>query len=123
MRTIRIRKMLSLLSVSGFLLLSAAGCASLYHTKYTNEKISIGETKESVTRKFGQPYSESMYSENGKTMEKIQYKEILAYGNVLDTWFYFENGKLIRKTQKEEKPSDCHHEHHHKDDNNRQQRK
>lgn len=120
MKTIRIRKMLSLLSVSGFLLLSAAGCASLYHTKYTNEKISIGDTKESVTRKFGRPYSESMYSENGKTMEKIQYKEILAYGNV-DTWFYFENGKLIRKTQKEEKPSDCHHEHHHKDDNNRQQ--
>lgn len=63
-----------------------------------------------------------MHSENGKTMEKIQYKEILAYGNVLDTWFYFEDGKLIRKTQKEEKPSDCHHEHHHKDDNNRQQR-
>ena len=36
----------------------------------------------------------------------MQYKELMAYGYVLNTYFYFEDGKFLKKIQKEERPSE-----------------
>ena len=73
----------------------------MYHTRYVNADISIGMTKEVVVSKYGRPYSEEMFIDEDELMEILSYKEILAYGSMLKTSFFFRDGRLIRKTQEE----------------------
>lgn len=82
------------------------GCGTMYYTKYENKEIQIGESKESILRKFGRPYSEDLINEDGKLTEIFCYKESMPYGYFLVTYFYFQNNKLIKKTQKDYSPSD-----------------
>ena len=84
-----------------FCTLLLGGCRSLYHTRYVNADISIGMTKEVVVSKYGRPYSEEMFIDEDELMEILSYKEILAYGSMLKTSFFFRDGRLIRKTQEE----------------------
>ncbi len=84
-----------------FCTLVLESCGSLYHTQYVNADISIGMTKEVLVSKYGRPYSEEMFVDKDELMEVLSYKEVLAYGNMLKTRFFFRDGRLIRKTQEE----------------------
>lgn len=83
----------------------AGGCKVLYATKYTNDDVYLGISMKKVVKKYGRPYSESLYRENGRRVDVLQYKENMPYGYMLNTYFYFEDGLLVRKDQKEECPS------------------
>lgn len=81
------------------------GCGALYGTKYSNDKISLGDSRKSVVHKFGRPYSSDLMSEDGKELEVLCYKEQMPYGYMLNTYFYFSDGRLVKKIQVDEKPS------------------
>ena len=77
-----------------------------YSTKFSNSDIRLGESKSSILLKYGQPYSQEMLQEDGKTTEILCYKESMAYGNTLKTYFYFQDSLLVKKTQVDTAPSE-----------------
>ena len=87
------------------ILIVSSGCSSYYATIYSNTEIRLGESKESIIEKYGQPYSEDLLSDNNEPTEIFCYKETMAYGYILKTYFYFQNNRLIKKIQKEENPT------------------
>lgn len=89
----------------GLLALLMTGCGGLYHTRYPNSNIRLGESKHSIIEKYGRPYSEELLSEHGVQTEILTYKEGMAYGYRLKTSFYFQNDVLVKKIQSEENPS------------------
>lgn len=93
-----------IISIAIVILISS--CKSLYYTRFVNDNISIGTTKELIIKTYGKPYSENIEYNDGKKLEIVQYKELMAYGYVLNTYFYFEDGKFLKKIQKEERPSE-----------------
>ena len=86
--------------------LCLAGCGSAYYgsTRYKNDDISLGDSKGRVVQKYGKPYSQEIETIDGKTVETIGYKERMRYGYRINTFFVFEDGKLIRKVQQEQRP-------------------
>lgn len=88
-----------------FASLLLVSCGGLYHTSYTNSDVRLGESKESIVAKYGQPYSEELLSEGGKQTEILCYREHMAYGHMLKTYFHFQDGVLVKKTQSDESPS------------------
>lgn len=92
-----------LLSIVATIMMS---CGAMYYTKYENKEIQIGESKESILRKFGRPYSEDLLYEDGKLTEILCYKESMPYGYTLNTYFFFQNNTLIKKTQRDNSPSE-----------------
>lgn len=100
---------LGILSVlSGILL--CASCGSLTKvgtygaTGYSNDDIRLGSSKQVIIEKYGEPYTQEIESVDGKTVETIGYKERMYYGYSINTWFVFEDGKLVRKLQSEDSP-------------------
>ena len=73
-------------------------------TDFSNEDIRLGETKEVIIRKYGKPYTQELEMVDGKTFETIGYKERMNFGYSINTFFIFEDGKLVKKIQEEEKP-------------------
>ena len=73
-------------------------------TEYSNDDISLGATKEAVIKKYGKPYTQELEMVDGKTFETIGYKEMMHFGYSINTFFFFEDGKLVKKIQDEEKP-------------------
>ena len=73
-------------------------------TEFSNDDISLGVTKESVIKKYGKPYTQELEMVDGKTFETIGYKEMMHFGYSINTFFFFEDGKLVKKIQDEEKP-------------------
>lgn len=70
-----------------------------YSTKYRNDAIIIGMTKDELVLKYGNPYSENLYVEDGKISEVLCYKELMSYGYYLFTKFYFADDRLVKKEQ------------------------
>lgn len=87
-------------------LITGCGIQLKYYTQYSNDDISSGMTIEALIEKYGRPYAENLYYENGKKIEVLQYKEIMVYGERLNTFFYFEDGLLFKKTQEEVFPTE-----------------
>ena len=73
-------------------------------TAYSNEDVNIGDSKQSVLEKYGRPYTQELELVDGKTVETLGYKESMHYGYKVNTFFVFEDGKLVKKIQTEEKP-------------------
>jgi len=77
------------------------GCAT---TSRITPKLSLGMTKQEVLRKCGNPLqSGALKRENGKMVETFIYKEKIFFteetsilrGNPLNTYVYFEDGKVV----------------------------
>lgn len=81
-------------------------CSLSYYgtTRYKNDDISLGDSKKLILKKYGRPYSQELELIDGKTIETLGYKEEMSWGYKMNTFFVFEDGKLIRKLQEEEKP-------------------
>ena len=95
--------------VAALVVLCLTSCGSAYYsrfgeTAFSNEEIRIGDTKESIIKRYGKPYSQEMELVDGKTVETLGYKESMLYGYKINTFFVFEDGKLVKKLQSEEKP-------------------
>ena len=73
-------------------------------TFYSNDDVKIGDSKRSILEKYGKPYTQELELVDGKTVETLGYKESMRYGYRVNTFFVFEDGKLIKKIQTEEKP-------------------
>lgn len=73
-------------------------------TKFSNDDIQLGDTKEAIIKKYGKPYSQELELVYGKTIETLGYKESMPYSYKINTYFIFEDGLLIKKIQNEEKP-------------------
>ena len=89
--------------------LCLTSCGSAYYshfgeTVFSNEEIKIGDTKESIIKRYGKPYTQEMELVDGKVVETLGYKESMLYGYNINTYFVFEDGKLVKKLQSEEKP-------------------
>ena len=96
-----------ILSFAALCLTSCGVALSSSHygsTDFSNEDIRLGETKESIISKYGKPYIQELEKVDGKTVETIGYKEHMYYGYSINTFFIFEDGKLVKKVQDEEKP-------------------
>ena len=88
-----------------FLMLS--GCSSYFRTstQFRNEDIKLGVSKAFILEKYGKPFKEELYTEDGDTIEVLCYKEgVYAHRNehMVSTFFVFRNGKLTKKEQTEE---------------------
>lgn len=88
-----------------FLMLS--GCSTYFKTstRFRNEDIKLGVSKAFILEKYGQPFNEELYTEDGDTIEVLCYKERLyanTYAHMVSTFFVFRNGKLAKKEQTEE---------------------
>ncbi len=88
-----------------FLMLS--GCSSYFRTstRFRNEDIKLGVSKAFILEKYGKPFKEELYMEDGDTIEVLCYKEgLYAHRNehMVSTFFVFRNGELIKKEQTEE---------------------
>lgn len=87
-----------------------SSCAFTYRTtKFTPNDMYIGMDKELVLKTFGTPFKSSRYVDQGKNMEILHYKEIvevMAYDYDLTTILLFENSKLIKITQEDERIQD-----------------
>lgn len=102
--TIRRMKMLALTALF-FLMLS--GCSSYFRTstRFRNEDIKLGVSKAFILEKYGKPFKEELYMEDGDTIEVLCYKEgLYAHQNehMVSTFFVFRNEKLAKKEQTEE---------------------
>ena len=80
-------------------------CSTLYYTKYSNTDICIGASKTAIIERYGQPYAEELFKQEGKVIEILCYKELMAYGYMLKTYFHFEDNILVKKTQEDCPPS------------------
>ncbi len=47
-------------------LITGCGIQLKYYTQYSNDDISSGMTIEALIEKYGRPYAENLYYENGK---------------------------------------------------------
>ena len=88
-----------------FLMLS--GCSTYFRTstRFRNEDIKLGVSKAFILEKYGKPFKEELYTEDGDTIEVLCYKEgLYAHQNehMVSTFFVFRNGELIKKEQTEE---------------------
>lgn len=88
-----------------FLMLS--GCSSYFRTstRFRNEDIKLGVSKAFILEKYGKPFNEKLYTEDGDTIEVLCYKEGLYASlneHMVSTFFVFRNGKLERKEQTDE---------------------
>ena len=88
-----------------FLMLS--GCSTYFRTstRFRNEDIKLGVSKAFILEKYGKPFKEELYMEDGDTIEVLCYKEgLYAHQNehMVSTFFVFRNGKLAKKEQTEE---------------------
>ncbi len=66
---------------------------------------SWGLAKRLFWKKYGKPFNEELYTEDGDTIEVLCYKERLyanTYAHMVSTFFVFRNGKLAKKEQTEE---------------------
>ena len=85
-----------------------SGCAifgtTFQPTKYRNDDIRLGVTKESVILRYGKPYMQELEMKDGKIVETIGYKEWKNGGFSVNTYFFFEDGLLVKKTQTEVRP-------------------
>ncbi len=94
--------------IIGVLCLSSCGIffkSEFGSTSFSNDSISLGQSKEEIIAKYGKPYTQELEYADGKTVETIGYKEHLYYGYKINTYFVFEDGKLVRKLQVEDKPN------------------
>ena len=90
-----------------FAILLSSCVATYTSTRYSNADIHIGESKNSIIRKYGAPYSEELlYDNNNILTEIIRYKEPMAYGYTLETFFYFQDSILVKKLQVDNSPSE-----------------
>ncbi|MBR1706212.1 MAG: hypothetical protein IJ721_05405 [Bacteroidales bacterium] len=82
------------------------GCGAAHYgaTRFSNEDVHLGDTKESVVKRYGKPYIQEQERVDGKTVETLGYKEDMNYGYKINTFFVFEDGKLVRKVQEEDAP-------------------
>lgn len=93
--------------------LLCASCGSLTNvgtygaTEYSNDDIRLGDSKQTIIEKYGAPYTQEIENVDGKTVETIGYKERMYMGYAMNTWFVFEDGKLVRKWQAEDKPNNA----------------
>lgn len=96
-------KMLAL-TVLFFLMLS--GCSIFRSSsRFRNEDIKLGVSKAFILEKYGKPFKEELYTEDGDTIEVLCYKEGLYASlneHMVSTFFVFRNGKLERKEQTDE---------------------
>ena len=97
------------ITILSFVTLCLTSCGVVFSsdygaTEFSNEDIRLGDTRESVIKKYGKPYTQELELVDGKTFEIIGYKEMMHFGYSINTFFYFEEGKLIKKIQEEEKP-------------------
>lgn len=101
--TIRRMKMLALTALF-FLMLS--GCSIFRSSsRFRNEDIKLGVSKAFILEKYGQPFKEELYMEDGDTIEVLCYKEGLYASlneHMVSTFFVFRNGKLAKKEQTDE---------------------
>ena len=92
------------LTVLFFLMLS--GCSIFRSSsRFRNEDIKLGVSKAFILEKYGQPFKEELYTEDGDTIEVLCYKEGLYASlneHMVSTFFVFRNGKLERKEQTDE---------------------
>ena len=87
------------------LLLINLSCAGYRTTHFTGNSIRVGMNKESVIKKFGNPFKTDAYAENEKNIEILYYKEIVdvsSYTYVLTSILRFEDSILTKITQEEE---------------------
>ncbi len=89
-----------------FLMLSGCSLMGLRSsTRFRNEDIKLGVSKAFILEKYGKPFKEELYTEDGDTIEVLCYKEgLYAHRNehMVSTFFVFRNGELIKKEQTEE---------------------
>lgn len=89
-----------------FLMLSGCSLMGLRSsTRFRNEDIKLGVSKAFILEKYGKPFKEELYTEDGDTIEVLCYKEgLYAHQNehMVSTFFVFRNGKLAKKEQTEE---------------------
>lgn len=84
-------------------------CIGSRGTKFTDKSISIGMDKESVIKKFGNPFKTNVYTSNNKKIEILYYKEVVdvisylsGHTFVLTSILYFEDSILTSIRQEEE---------------------
>ena len=92
--------------IISFTVFCIVGCGAGHYgsTRYKNDDISLGDSKESIIQKYGKPYSQEIELVDGKTIETIGYKERMRYDYKINTYFVFEDGCLVRKVQSEQRP-------------------
>ncbi len=87
------------------LLINLYSCAGYRTTHFTSNSIRVGMNKESVIKKFGDPFKTDTYDENEKHIEILYYKEIVdvsSYTYALTSILRFEDSILTKITQEEE---------------------
>ena len=80
------------ITILSFVTLCLTSCGSMFSldygaTGFSNEDISLGETKESIIKKYGKPYTQELEVMDGKTLETIGYKESMHFGYSINTYF------------------------------------
>lgn len=81
-------------------------CAGYRVTKFTPDKIRLGDAKELVLKKYGKPYMMSFSKDGNKVIETFSYKEIVdvdSYSFSVTTTFIFEDAILIKMEQKDDR--------------------
>lgn len=91
--------------ISIILLLSLfLSCAGYRKTIFTLYSVKLGDSIDSVTKKYGNPFKSDVYNENDIHLTKIYYKEavdVSIYTYMLTTVLTFKDSILINIEQKE----------------------
>jgi hypothetical protein len=91
--------------ISIILLLSLfLSCAGYRKTIFTLNSVRLGDSIDSVTKRYGNPFKSDVYSQNDIHLTKIYYKEavdVSSYTYMLTTVLTFKDSILINIGQKE----------------------
>ena len=101
----RIRPLLGIRKRALVSYLTAKGLPSCFDSSNSDKDIKLGVSKAFILEKYGQPFKEELYTEDGDTIEVLCYKEGLYASlneHMVSTFFVFRNGKLERKEQTDE---------------------
>ncbi len=92
-------------SISIILILSLLlSCAGYRKTTFTLNSLRLGDSINSVTKKYGNPFKSDVYNQNNIHLTKIYYKEpvdVSSYTYMLTTILTFKDSVLINIEQKE----------------------
>lgn len=88
-----------------FIIIFLYSCAGYRTTKFSDNTIALGMSKEFVLKKFGSPFKTDIYRESENLFELIYYKEavdVTSYTYILTSILTFKNSILINIEQTEE---------------------